>query len=409
MTNSALRLTGSRWFVVLAALASVACLAGPGHAQNALPPDIAVEIDRAAADVNRRASDDRKMVQRMRRLRIAPMSEPAGGQYAGHTMGAAVVGAIARHPNLTTAIVASAISALPEARNGIVNSATTAFPAFSAQIRAGASDSIQAPQPAPVRHVPATAQQQALPAPTQLAQPAPASRANSDETPEMETVGASDGAIEDPWEDFNRAVFEFNDVIDSYLLKPIAIAYGWLLPEPVKQSVRNGVANLMSPVILANDLLQFEFRDAAITTSRLIANSTMGIGGLFDVSSGMGLPPHPSDFGQTLHSYGMDSGPYLVLPLLGPSTVRDGFGQGVDTFLHPFTYVLSTPVNLGVTGGRAIVLRESLIEPLDNLRESSLDYYAALRSAYTQDRAVELRRGQPADSTRVDEMFDTFQ
>ena len=146
-------------------------------------------------------------------------------------------------------------------------------------------------------------------------------------------------------EDFNRAVFEFNDVIDSYLLKPIAIAYGWLLPEPVKQSVRNGVANLMSPVILANDLLQFEFRDAAITTSRLIANSTMGIGGLFDVSSGMGLPPHPSDFGQTLHSYGMDSGPYLVLPLLGPSTVRDGFGQGVDTFLHPFTYVLSTPVN----------------------------------------------------------------
>ena len=130
---------------------------------------------------------------------------------------------------------------------------------------------------------------------------------------------------------------------------------------------------------------------------------------MFEAADEIGLDYHPADFGQTLYAYGSGPGPYLVLPLLGPSTLRDGIGIGVDTFFDPFTYVLDFETRMMILGGKAVVRREELLEPLDELRAGAIDYYAALRSAYFQNRAVELRKGQLADSSEVDDMFDSFQ
>lgn len=386
------------------------------YAQTALPPDIGAIIDRAARDVQSQARRDRQVDGQLRAAGLPPATISADAAYAGDMMGAAVVESIARRPDLAGPIVAQAVAALPEARQGIAASASAAFPGFASQIRAAAATaptsiatftpiaaetSAQRPVAAPLAPLPVAA----APAPLAAPPPPPASRvAERNDGRDAAAVGEAD-----PWEGFNRGIFAVNDVIDRFLLAPVATGYGWILPEPAKRAVRNLFSNAMSPIVFANDLLQFEFRDAGITLSRLITNSTMGIGGLFDVADSMGLPGHPADFGQTLYSYGVESGPYLVLPLLGPSTVRDGVGQGIDMFLHPFPYFLSTPVNMGITGSRAVVVREELLEPLDELRESSLDYYAALRSAWRQDRAVQLRKGQPGDTRHVDELFDTVE
>lgn len=440
----------NRALTQMCALCLTAHLAiGSAQAQAVLPADVARTIEQAAQDIRQQAARDRQIADRQRALGMAPADAPADSRYAGEVMGAAVVSAIGRYPQLTGEIVSAAGAAVPEAHNHIVSRATAAYPAFASRIQGSGGTSQQprpyqssAPFPGDLGADSLNLTPAAAPAPTPRpyqsaatfpgtlppgwidvsgsadVTPVPATGtvaapsndvAAMDEVPEMEAIGGSTGQIDDPWEGFNRGVFAVNEVVDRFLLKPVAQAYGWVMPEIVKTSVRNGFDNLMTPVVLANDLLQLEFRDAAVTTSRFIANSTMGIGGLFDVATGMGLPAHPSDFGQTLHSYGSESGPYVVLPLLGPSSVRDGIGLGVDTFLHPFTYVMNSTVNLSLAGGRAVTTREQLLEPLDELKASSVDYYAALRSAYVQDRAVELRRGRAPDTSDVDDMFDSFQ
>ncbi len=221
--------------------------------------------------------------------------------------------------------------------------------------------------------------------------------------------GGATEPIDDPLEDVNRAIFAVNDVIDRFLLRPIAWVYGEVMPAPLKTAVNNGFRNIGAPVRLANDILQLDMEGASATLIRFTLNSTLGAGGLFDVAARMGLPGHPADFGQTLHHYGVGPGPYVVVPLLGPSTVRDGVGTVADTFLHPFTYLLDNDTNLELLGGRIVTTRETLIEPLDKLRAGSLDYYAAVRSAYYQDRAVELRKGRappPAAQKKLDSEFE---
>ena len=223
--------------------------------------------------------------------------------------------------------------------------------------------------------------------------------------PRLEVAGLAE-EINDPLEGLNRGIFWFNDLLDTWIFRPIAWTYGWLMPDFLKSGVRNGFDNFNSPIILANDLLQFEFEDAAVTTGRLVINSTIGIAGLFDVASEMGLEAHHADFGQTLHSYGVGQGFYFVVPLLGPTTARDGVGMVGDIFLHPRTYLLDFKTNLYLTAGNVLVKREELIEPLDDLKETSLDFYAAVRSAYYQNRGVELNRGRPLPATKADDIFD---
>lgn len=215
--------------------------------------------------------------------------------------------------------------------------------------------------------------------------------------------------VEDPIEGVNRAVFAFNDVLDRFVIKPVAQAYGYVMPGVAKRAVRRAFTNLESPIVLANDLLQLEPEDAMVTTGRFVINSTAGVAGLFDVASELGIEGHPADFGQTLHAYGSGPGPYLVLPVLGPTTLRDGAGRAVDVFFQPLTYLLDFWFeNFGLVSGKGLTEREALIEPLDELRKTSIDFYAAVRSAYYQDRAQALRRGRPADASQLDAEFDAL-
>jgi phospholipid-binding lipoprotein MlaA len=166
--------------------------------------------------------------------------------------------------------------------------------------------------------------------------------------------------------------------------------------------------NLDSPVIAANDLLQGELSDAGVTVGRFVLNSTIGFLGLLDPAADFGLERHHADFGQTLHSYNVGAGPYLVLPLLGPASTRGGVGKLVDIFFQPLTYMLSTGENLAVAGTRAVIRREELLDPLDELRENSIDYYTGLKAAFWQARQVELNKGvlNGLGNSGTDKLFD---
>jgi phospholipid-binding lipoprotein MlaA len=246
-------------------------------------------------------------------------------------------------------------------------------------------------------------------APTPAPEAVPAPPAPQPVPVERHAGGLGAEEISDPLEGFNRAVFFLNDGLDTILIRPIAYLYGNILPPFVKRRVRNFFSNINEPVTFANDLLQLEFEDAGVIGARFLVNSTVGLAGLFDVASEIGLEPHKADFGQTLYSYGAGPGPYLVLPLLGPSNLRDSTGLVVDAVLNPFTWLLEPEENIATAVGKGLVRREELLVPLDALRESSVDYYAALRSLYYQDRAVALGRGSAADNSALDAEFEAFE
>ena len=207
----------------------------------------------------------------------------------------------------------------------------------------------------------------------------------------------------DSLERSNRGVFAFNRQVDRWLLDPLTRGYQFIFPKPVRIAISNFFLNLSSPKVLANDLLQLEWQDAGVTSARLIVNTTVGIVGFFDVAQRWGLERHDSDFGQTLALAGTPSGPYLMVPVFGPATVRDGIGTVVDAFFQPAYYVLG-PATLIIgpteillyTGTSGISTRERHLAELKALEDSSIDFYAALRSAYYQNRVAEIwgRRDQ---------------
>ena len=193
-------------------------------------------------------------------------------------------------------------------------------------------------------------------------------------------------SVPDPIEPVNRKFFGFNDQVDQMLLLPVTKAYQFVVPEPARICIRRTFRNLRSPVYFVNDLLQLRFYDAAETLAAFALNSTAGVGGLFDAAAEAGWEQHSTDFGQTLGVYRVPSGPYLVIPLLGPSTVRDSVGDLVDRAFDPFTYFFGMGglIFLGTSSG--FVTREANSEAIQALRSSSVDYYAAMRSAFTQNR-----------------------
>ncbi|WP_159999994.1 VacJ family lipoprotein [Roseomonas sp. 18066] len=213
----------------------------------------------------------------------------------------------------------------------------------------------------------------------------------------------------DPAEPFNRAMYTVHDGIDTVLLRPVAQAYRFVIPQPVRGGVRNVLANLRSPVILLNDGLQGETQRFGETLGRFLLNTTLGIGGIFDVAKDFGLPPHSEDFGQTLAVWGLGEGPFIFIPVLGPSNPRDLLGFGVDLAANPITWVVANGDNtletLGwvQTGLTIVDTREGLLDAIDAVNETSLDPYATLRSAYRQRRAQEIRNGgdrpAPANAT----------
>lgn len=199
----------------------------------------------------------------------------------------------------------------------------------------------------------------------------------------------------DPLESVNRAVFEFNDAADRFVFRPLAVAYRDVVPDPAQRGIHNALDNLRAPIVFANDLLQGDLDSAGVTLSRFLVNSTVGLLGLFDVAGDWGLPHHDQDFGLTFASWDIGAGPYLVLPILGPSNPRDASGLLAEFFSDPFSIIASDNdadyLNYIRYGLTALDQRSRVIDDLDTLRKTSLDYYAAIRSLYQQRRAQQIR------------------
>ena len=196
--------------------------------------------------------------------------------------------------------------------------------------------------------------------------------------------------IGDPMEPVNRATLGFNRLIDRFVFDPVTEVYRFLVPEPARRSVKRFFNNINSTQSLVNDVFQLEWLDARRTFARLVINSTAGVAGLFDPATAWGLEGHVSDFGQTLALAGVSTGPYLVLPLFGPSDARDAVGLGVDSLFHPTFFILPGVDALFFNTTSGISERESHYEELKALEESSIDYYSALRSGFIQSREAQI-------------------
>lgn len=221
--------------------------------------------------------------------------------------------------------------------------------------------------------------------------------------------------VNDPIEDVNRFVWEVNLGMDKLFLRPVAEMYRAALPDIMQDAVRDFLDNLRTPVILVNDLLQGEWNRAWTTTARFGINTTAGGLGFYDIASDWGFEQHDEDFGQTMGSWGVGEGPYLMLPLFGPSNPRDAAGRVVDFFLDPLNWYLPGQEWAGLNGfGSAGELAQTTrtmvdgvdrrarnIETLDAVEESSLDFYAAIRSLYRQRRQDEINNGKNTGQTNV--------
>ena len=213
----------------------------------------------------------------------------------------------------------------------------------------------------------------------------------------------------DPAEGVNRAIFKANLAADHAVMRPVAQAYTDHVPEAVQTGVHNVVQNLKEPAVALNDLLQGNVKHAWQSVQRLAVNTTVGAVGVVDVAAKWGLPPHKADFGQTLGVWGVGEGPFVELPLLGPSNPRDALGTAVDMALNPLTFVGGAPATYAgvATGGANFVdVRAQHLHDLDELERNSLDYYATLRSVYRQHREAEITAAKQTEAEgRVDISF----
>ena len=212
----------------------------------------------------------------------------------------------------------------------------------------------------------------------------------------METSQAavSEDFESDPWEGFNEVMFNFNrDILDRYVLKPAATAWDFLLPDPVQRGVSNLFDNLAVVRRVVNNALQLKFAGAGKEVARFAINSTVGIVGLLDVArDGFGIEQSDEDMGQTFGRWGAPPGPYVVLPLLPPLTVRDGIGYAIDSVMTPYTYFLPWYANLGGNAVNIVNERSLNLDRFERVAEGTVDLYSAVRNAYLQRRAAAIRQ-----------------
>ncbi len=201
----------------------------------------------------------------------------------------------------------------------------------------------------------------------------------------------------DPIEPFNRAMYKFNDVVDRGVFTPIAKGYRAITPAPVDTGITNFFGNLSDVGSAINSLLQFKMKQAASDISRLLVNTTVGLFGFFDVASNMNLEKHGEDFGQTLGAWGVGPGPYIVWPLLGPSSGRDTVGMVGDWYTDPVTYVDHVPTRNSFAGVRVIDKRADLLGASSVVEEAALDEYEFTRDAYLQKRHNDVYDGNPPE------------
>ena len=218
----------------------------------------------------------------------------------------------------------------------------------------------------------------------------------------------------DPLEPMNRGIFAFNETLDRYALEPVAKAWDWVLPGFVQDSIQNFFVNLNMPVVFANDVLQAKPMAAIEDLARFLHNTTFGLAGLIDVATMVGIPQNDEDFGQTMGYWGMPPGPYLVVPILGPYTLRDGVGDIVDTtatsyaYAVPFWYEVvdlngaeTIGASIGVKALELLNLRAIYLEELEESRKDAFDYYVFVRNAFLQNRRAKVK--DQTDSPVIDE------
>jgi phospholipid-binding lipoprotein MlaA len=214
-----------------------------------------------------------------------------------------------------------------------------------------------------------------------------------------------DAVVHDPWEGMNRGIFGFNEGLDRWILEPVAKGWDFVVPDEVEKAIRRFYTNLGFPVVFVNDLLQGKPVAAAQDVGRFVLNTTAGGLGFFDPATDVGLPAHDEDFGQTLGVWGVPAGPYLVLPLLGPSSPRDTGGMAVDAASRVYSWFLPFFVNAGLYGVNVVNRRSGLLETIAEERKAALDFYAAVRNAYVQARENQVRDRQPKDEESDEDLY----
>ena len=207
---------------------------------------------------------------------------------------------------------------------------------------------------------------------------------------------------DDPWEPFNRSVFEFNEGLDKYVLKPVVSGYRFVLPEFIREGVYNFFSNYNDIYTALNNLLQGKPDYAFNDLMRVVVNTTMGLGGLIDLATPGGLEKHKEDFGQTFGVWGIPSGPYVVLPFFGPSSVRDTFGTVADLETdYLFKYIPNVGLRNSLTGLRVVNARNTYYEAGDLLDGAAIDKYSFLRDAYIQRRKYQINEGRDDEEPQM--------
>jgi phospholipid-binding lipoprotein MlaA len=213
----------------------------------------------------------------------------------------------------------------------------------------------------------------------------------------------------DPIEPTNRVFYAINDGLDTVILKPLAQAYRFVVPTPVRQGVHNVLTNLGTPVQLGNDILEAKPRRAGDTMMRFLINTTVGVVGFFDVAKGWGYPDHDADFGITMALWGVPEGPFLFLPILGPTNPRDALGHGVDIVADPFFWVGQGAAVTALDWSRVVVTgfdqRERALDAVDSIKKTALDPYATFRSLYRQHRESQIETARDDNRATVPVWF----
>ncbi len=207
---------------------------------------------------------------------------------------------------------------------------------------------------------------------------------------------ATTGALDerDPWEGFNRGVYSFNEILDDFVFEPVGKVYDFITPDIIDDGVSNFFNNLAQLPVIANDLLQFKFDQAANDTVRLFLNSTIGLFGIFDIASEGNLHSSKEDFGQTLGHWGLDSGPYLVVPFFGPASVRDAVGFAVDrSVFSPIAYVDDDMARAGLLTLEYVDFKSDILSTSDLIGDAALDEYDFIKNAYFEKRASQISNG----------------
>jgi phospholipid-binding lipoprotein MlaA len=206
---------------------------------------------------------------------------------------------------------------------------------------------------------------------------------------------------QDPWESLNRGIYKFNDKVDRAIAKPVAKTYVRIVPHPIRTGVSNFFANLDTPTVMINDALQGKFRAAANDFGRFVLNSTIGLAGILDPATSAGLDKNNEDFGQTLGHWGVHPGPFLELPIFGPSDVRDASARVVDTYTDPRQYINDNYIRYGLYLPSLVNTRAALL-PLDETLKTVYDPYAFIRDAYLQRRAYLVSDGKSTGEQLID-------